>query len=89
MLTTMIRWGRILVVCVMLGVWSTPAVLADGHATRLTRTTEQVSAHQAESHDDPVAGVAILTGAVALLIFLAWVAVRIGDADHPADKIPN
>ena len=89
MLNTLNRWGRALVVCVILGVWSTPASLADGHATHLPRTTEQVPAHPAESHGYPVAGLAILVGVLALFIFLAWLAVRIGDADHPADKIPN
>jgi hypothetical protein len=38
---------------------------------------------------DPTLGWLMIAGAVAVFVFLTWVAARIGDADHPADKTPS
>ncbi|HEX4612206.1 MAG TPA: hypothetical protein VH092_28690 [Urbifossiella sp.] len=43
----------------------------------------------AEAHGDPVLGWLTIAGAVAVFVFLAWLAVRIGDSDRPADKTPS
>lgn len=65
-----------------------------------TTFAEPSSRHQpapAQNHDaqrdpprgDPVIGLLIIAGVVALLVLMAWVATRIGDVDRPSDKVPN
>lgn len=38
---------------------------------------------------DPVAGILWISGAVVVIIFLAWLAMRVGDPQTPADGVPN
>jgi hypothetical protein len=69
-----------------LAVWSAPAAEAAWWAT--TATTRVPAAPADAPAGDPVAGGLMIAGVVALFVFMAWVAVRIGD--HPsADKLPN
>lgn len=42
-----------------------------------------------ETRGDPMAGLLWIAGALAALIFLAWLAMRIGENPRPADGVPN
>jgi hypothetical protein len=73
---------------------STPrGAVATASASRTGRATETQPANStAETEEpagDPMAGIIWIALAVAILIFLAWVAMRIGDVQHASDQIPN
>jgi hypothetical protein len=57
-------------------------------ASRPGRTSEP-DEPAAEPPGDPLAGVIWIVGAVAILVFFAWLAMRVGDPQKPADGIPN
>jgi len=76
MFTTLADPIRVAVATLMFALWASPVAAA-------------AKAVPAAPRGDPVAGVALIAFAVALFVFFAWVAVRIGDAPRPADKVPN
>ncbi|HJZ59361.1 MAG TPA: hypothetical protein VKE74_30735 [Gemmataceae bacterium] len=69
------------------------AVPTASTGSRAGRASEaQPGNHPTESDEprgDPMAGIIWIAVAVAILVFLVWVAMRIGDVQHPSDKIPN
>jgi hypothetical protein len=87
MLNTFLKLLRVSAAALLLGFWTAPA--AD--AAWWSRSESGRTSHEAPAPErgDATRGLAMIAGAVALFVFLAWLAVRIGEADRPADKVPN
>jgi hypothetical protein len=87
MLNTFLKLLQSLAAAFLLGFWTAPiADAAWWSSSEPARTSQEASAPE---RGDPTRGLVMIAGAVALFIFLAWLAVRIGEADRPADKVPN
>jgi hypothetical protein len=86
MLNTFLKLLRVAAAALLLGFWSAPTADAAWWSRSDARTAQEAPAPQ---RGDPARGLAMIAGAVALLVFLAWIAVRIGESDRPADKVPN
>jgi hypothetical protein len=78
---------RGVVAALLLGFWTAPT--ADAAWWIRSQSSARTEPAAAPQRGDPMRGLAVIAGAVALLIFLAWLALRIGEADRPADKVPN
>ena len=72
--------------------WSAPTPRSVTATAKTAGRTERPAAPTepaAEPPGDPVAGVVWISGAVVVLIFFAWLAMRVGDPPKPADGVPN
>ncbi len=59
-------------------------------STPITRSDSDAEAvRKPPQKGDPKAGLLWIGGAVLVLVFLAWLAMRIGDVDQTSDKVPN
>ncbi|MDB5306100.1 MAG: hypothetical protein JWO38_302 [Gemmataceae bacterium] len=66
------------VVALALGFWTAPAAEAGWRTTQPTAATREPRTDAPQR--DPVIGVLAIIAGVAVFVFLAWVAVRIGDS---------
>lgn len=97
MLTNLLALVRVAVVALVFGFVFTSAAHAqrsgatprDTVATAASRTGRNAGEEAGEYRGDPTAGWIWAVGAVAVVVFLAWLAMRIGDQDTPSDKVPN
>jgi len=86
MLTNLVKLLRVAVVVAFSLVAPT---MAEARAGSTDRTAVATSETDREPKGDPNAGLLWIGGAILALIFLAWLAMRVGDVQHPSDKIPN
>ena len=99
MRTNLVNLFRLAVVVAVLGLAMTPPALAqrsdgprgtvstaNGSGSRPGRSAGSESGEQPEeSHGDPIAGIVLIAGAFGILIFLAWLALRVGNRNQGAD----
>ena len=97
MLANLLHLVRIAVVALVFGFVFNSAAHAqrsggtprDTVATAASRTGRNAGEEADEHRGDPAAGWIWAVGAVAVVVVLAWLAMRIGDRDLPSDKVPN
>lgn len=89
MLTTLSKLVRPLVAAVLLGLWTGPADA--GWWTRSeSKPTHQVTSSSTRLEPaDPAVGVVVIAAGLGLFVFLAWVAVRVGGGNLPANDLPE
>lgn len=88
MLNTFLKLLRAVAAALLLGFGTAQAADAAwwSRSAPSARTSQEAPPPE---RGDSTRGLVMIAGAVALFIFLAWLAIRIGDADRPADKVPN
>jgi hypothetical protein len=91
MLTNLVKLLRVAVV-VVVGLLAPAIAVAQTRSNSNTATTasrSETDTTRREPRGDPNAGLLWIGGAVLALIFLAWLAMRIGDVTSTSDKVPN
>ena len=87
MLTNLVKLLRIAVV-VAFSLAAPSFADAQSRSTSTGRNTETETVKR-EPKGDANAGLLWIGGAVLALVFLAWLAMRIGDVTNTSDKVPN
>jgi hypothetical protein len=88
MLANFAKHARLLTAALLIGVWAGPAEAGWWNRPK-PEPTDKVTATRTRENADPAVGVAVIAGAVALFIFLAWLAVRVGGGTVPANDLPE
>jgi hypothetical protein len=86
MFTNFMKLIRLTVAALLIGGWSAPVAEA---APRASATQRAASSRGNDPTRDSEAGVVWIATAVALFVFMAWVAVRMNSHHRPADKVPS
>lgn len=89
MLAKLSKWVRVVAVMAALG-WPTGSAEAGWWNRPAAKPTEAASAsREPAAKGDPAVGAAVVAGGVALFVFLAWLAVRAGGGNVPANDLPE
>ncbi|MBX9627291.1 MAG: hypothetical protein K2X82_26040 [Gemmataceae bacterium] len=89
MLAKLSNWVRVFAVMAVLG-WPTASAEAGWWNRSSAKPTHEVAAsRERDSKGDPAVGAAVIAGGVALFVFLAWLAVRAGGGNVPANDLPE
>ncbi|MBX9584482.1 MAG: hypothetical protein K2X87_29630 [Gemmataceae bacterium] len=89
MLATLVKHARLLTAALLLGVWAGPAEAGWWNRSK-PEPTDKVTATRTRDDADPAVGVAVIAAGLALFVFLAWVAVRVGGSGGvPANDLPE
>lgn len=90
MLTNLVKLLRVaVVVAFSLAAPTMAEAQSRSNSSPTTSSRTESETTKREPKGDANAGLLWIGGAVLALIFLAWLALRIGDVSSPSDKVPN
>lgn len=87
MLANLSKYVRLLTAALLLGTWADPAEA--GWWDRSKPEPSQEAARSERPPADPTVGAAVIAGGLALFIFLAWIAARVGGGGAPVNDLPE